>query len=361
LSVAASDALHERVRAFVRASTAGESCESFDTLACDIARHQAQHVPSVARLMRARNVDPEQLALADDIPAVPCEAFRLRRIAAHPAALDVRCFMTSGTTGGDEARGRHPMRTTETYELGALAWGRAMLWPDDAALDFVGLTAPEDVAPESSLSFMLARFAEALNGRVSWHWDGERLDVEGIATACERAADEGRALLVAGTSFAFVHLSDALADRVLTLPPSSRVMQTGGFKGRSRQVEATTLRQIISAQFGLSPDRVVAEYGMTELSSQLYQASLVKAAPSSSYRAPPWLRVSAVDAVTLAPTNGEGLARMVDLANVDSAVAVQTHDLVHQRDDGIQLLGRAPGATPRGCSLALEHLLDGEL
>jgi hypothetical protein len=75
---------------------------------------------------------------------------------------------------------------------------------------------------------------------------------------------------------------------------------------------------------------------------------------------PPWLRVSPVHPVSLEPVaDGEvGLARFVDLANVDSAVAILTRDLVRRNDLGIELVGRAAGALPRGCSLAVEALLE---
>jgi hypothetical protein len=107
---------------------------------------------------------------------------------------------------------------------------------------------------------------------------------------------------------------------------------------------------------------VVAEYGMTELTSQLYEGTLPNAALAGEpdvLLEPPWLRVVPVEPETLSPVPpGElGIARIVDLGNVDSALVVQTEDLVRRRGAGIELLGRRPGATARGCSLALEALL----
>lgn len=346
-----SDALHLRVRRFIDAAMAGAPCEAFDELACDIARFQARAVAQVARLWQAAG--RADMQLASEIPAMPCDAFRLRRVAAHAADEDVRCFMTSGTTAS--ARGRHGLRTTATYERAALAWAERMLWPDQAALPMIVLASPEAIAPESSLTFMLARFAEVLGGDVSWHYDGARVDVEGVIA---RATAQTRPVLVAGTSFAFVHLLDTLAGQRLPLPAGSRVMQTGGFKGRSREIAPAALRSLLATCFALDEALVVGEYGMTELSSQLYQGGAC-GLRADAYYAPPWVRVTPVDPETLGPTRDEGLARIVDLANVDSAVAIQTADRVRQNDDGsVQLLGRAPGATPRGCSLALEHLLE---
>lgn len=369
-----STALHARVRRFIDASMRGEPSEAFDDIARAIAAHQYRSVAPVRRLFdrgeRGEGLGEVDRLEVDAIPAVPTDAFRHRRIAAHAPSEDERVFLTSGTTTGLEQRGRHAMRETRTYAAGALAWGRHMLFPDTEQLKVIALVASEEHAPESSLTFMVARFAEALGGDAGYFWDGERLDVEGLGDATSQLT---KPALVAGTSFAFVHLLDALGSERRPLPEGSRVMQTGGFKGRTRSVQADELRCAIAELFALPEAMVVAEYGMTELSSQLYQPTLrhrvcgdvsSETTPTSprGYRAPPWLRVRAVDPVTLAPVaQGEvGLARFVDLANVDSAIAIQTADRIREQEDrSIELLGRAPGATPRGCSLALEHLLTG--
>ena len=129
------------------------------------------------------------------------------------------------------------------------------------------------------------------------------------------------------------------------------------------------LRAGVAVAFQLAPTRVVGEYGMTELTSQLYEGTVAESALAAQrpeaapgvYFEPPWLRVTPVDPVSLQPVaKGEaGLARFIDLGNVDSAVSVVTQDLVRRAHGGIQLLGRQPGAPARGCSLAIEALLHG--
>jgi hypothetical protein len=150
-----------------------------------------------------------------------------------------------------------------------------------------------------------------------------------------------------------VGLLDRLAGEKLPAPAETTLMMTGGFKGRIREVESETLRADVARAFGIEPARVIGEYGMTELTSQLYEGA------PGLYVESPTVRVVPVDGATLEPvSDGEvGLARIVDLGNVDSAVAIQTQDRVRRVSGGIELLGRAPGATPRGCSLALESLL----
>jgi hypothetical protein len=360
------------VRAFVASSLRGEATEPFDPLALALARFQARHIPALARLARARGVDLGAARAAAAIPAVPCDVFRLSRIAVHPASCDVATFRTSGTSAGVAARGEHPLRTTETYEMAAVGWAPRFLWPDRADLAAWVLAPPISEQPDSSLGFMLDRFAHGFEPRPSFlvHAadDGHAaIDLDGVARAAVRAREAGWPVIVLATSFALVHLLDQAGGLDLRLPPWSRVMQTGGFKGRSREVAPDDLRRRVGEAFGVREDLVVGEYGMTELSSQLYEGTLAAAlgvgpaARHGVYFAPPWVRVDAVDPVSLEPLPaGEvGIARIVDLANVDSAVAIQTADRVRIAEGGVELFGRLPGAAPRGCSLAVDEMLGG--
>jgi hypothetical protein len=137
-------------------------------------------------------------------------------------------------------------------------------------------------------------------------------------------------------------------------------MQTGGFKGRSREVAPDELRRAIARAFAIPERAVIGEYGMTELSSQFWEATIAQAAaPAGIYVEPPWARVVPVDGETLTPVpEGEvGIARIEDLANVDSAWAVLAQDRVRRVPGGFELLGRSPGAPPRGCSIAVDEML----
>ncbi|MCU0676829.1 MAG: hypothetical protein MUE69_29065 [Myxococcota bacterium] len=178
-------------------------------------------------------------------------------------------------------------------------------------------------------------------------------------------SDAREPIALLGTSFAFVFAEDALAERDVrfALPAGSRVMQTGGFKGRTREVSPDAMLAMLSARYGVPEERVVAEYGMTELSSQAYETTLVEPSAPRRLRFPPWVRVTAVDPVDLRalPIGQTGLLRIDDAANLDSVCAIQTADLARIEADGsFVLFGRAPGATPRGCSLAVEEALANE-
>jgi hypothetical protein len=141
-------------------------------------------------------------------------------------------------------------------------------------------------------------------------------------------------------------------------------MDTGGYKGKGRDVPEDVLRETYQALLGLDPASCVNEYGMTELCSQFYDTTLrdrvLRGRESERRKAPPpWVRVRVVDPETLAPLprGRTGLLQHFDLANLGSVCAIQTEDLGVEHDDGFVVRGRPAGAQPRGCSIAMDDLL----
>ncbi|WP_394826225.1 hypothetical protein [Pendulispora albinea] len=357
-AISESAALHERARAFVRAFEEGrENPEPFDALARDLARFQARYVAGYTNLIRARGLDPERFERAADAPAVPTDAFKVARVSAFPEAETPVVFRTSGTTVGD--RGSHFFRDPSTYDAAAVAFARRTLlrgFPERVHVLVLGPSAVD--LPDSSLCHMNEAFVRAFglpgDGDV-YFLRNDILDVAALDETVARILVTSDApVLLLATAFACVYLLDAVGDSGFRLPKGSRVMQTGGFKGKTREVEPSVLRRDLARAFHISPDDVLGEYGMTELSSQFYEDR-----GGGIYLEPPWARVVPVDPVTLEPVEegAEGIARIEDLMNVDSAFALLAADRVRRVPGGFELLGRAPGAPPRGCSLTVEEIL----
>lgn len=355
-------ALREDVRAFLLRHAGGSHDEpAFLALRNRIFARQLGAIDAVARL-HARAM---AAGSRDAVVAVPTDVFRFSRLAVHPPERDVRVFHTSGTTGS--ARGAHHFCDISLYETAARLAAKRYLFPDVERIDLVLLAPPPGEIEGSSLSFMLSGFVDWFGRAARWVVTGGRLLAEALAEACDAAVRDARPLALLGTSFAFVHAEDALGGRRWALPRGSRIMQTGGFKGRSRALDPDGLRGALGVRYGVPEQLIVAEYGMTELSSQLYETTLRHAlagdVPATRrYAAMGWTRVVAVDPLSLAPLGpGErGLVRIEDLANVDSCVAVQTSDVGIVEPDGrLVLLGRADGAEARGCSIAVDELLSG--
>ncbi len=356
-------ALRERLRAMVATPMGAISAEAVEALGLAVFAWQRAHNPVVARVA-ARALAGKNPATLAEVPALPTDVFKVARVACFPERETARVFETSGTT--QDVRGRHPFASTDLYEAAAIAAARRWLLP---ATEYrcVLLAESESEAPASSLSFMLSRFAETWDARRgsaalgdAWMVRCSVLDVGAVTDALGRSRDDGVPIALLGTSFGFVHLLDALGEARWTLPAGSVAMPTGGFKGKSREVDPDVLRAMIAATFGLPPSDILGEYGMTELSSQGYEA---RREGRASYRVPPWMRVTVVDPESLreVPHGVVGLVRVVDLMNLGSAIAIQTSDLGRVDDDGegFVVLGRAPGATPRGCARAMDAALSG--
>jgi hypothetical protein len=367
-----SELLHERVREFACNHT--EAAAKFEEIALELARFQARWIPGFARLVEEGTGSLDRL---ETVPAVPCDAFRLARVAVHPPELDVVRFQTSGTTG---RAGVHCLRTVETYRELSLRSAAPALTGGWRERPIVVALAPHPGRPAaSSLGFMMRTFMEALDGRAlkrdptgaafdpddpgRWLAGASGVDILGLRRAALLARDRQEPLLVLATSLALVLLIEALSGTRLPVPKRTTVMQTGGFKGRAREVAPERLRAATARALRIDSQHIVGEYGMTELTSQLYERHCgPEGSAPGVYFEPPWLRVIPVNPATLEPVaDGEaGVARIVDLGNVDSAVVVLTQDLVRRRDGGVELLGRRRGAAPRGCSLALEALVSAQ-
>lgn len=276
-----------------------------------------------------------------DIPAVPVALYRDLDLCCFPVDQGRVLFQTSGTTSG--RRGRHRLVDTDAYDLGARLWAERVLGPLPARA--ISLVAP---SPSSSLHHMVDQFCP---GSTSYaHPDG--IDVDGALAGLRAAARGAAPVFVPGTAFAFAELVAAPAPPI-PLPAGSILMVTGGYKGRIRTVGEADLDRLLGAL--LPGVRRVGEYGMTELSSQLWSDPL-----GAAFRPPPWMRVRAVEPWTgrPVPTGAVGLLRFVDLLNHQSNLCVETEDLGAVDAGGhVRLAGRLEGAVARGCSLSVEEAL----
>lgn len=236
-----------------------------------------------------------------------------------------------------------------------------------------------------------ARWFGGLDSTGAWTVDSDALLAE-----LQSAIATSTPVMLFGTAFNYVHVLDDFArhSRTLALPPGSLALETGGYKGRSRELPKAELHALITARLGVPQDAIVREYGMSELSSQAYELtgadgtrrdsgsvspqhsvgrglgrgeSLDASSPQPSppfsmeeresearlFYFPPWARVSVLSPETGREVAGSepGLLCIHDLANVWSVSAVRTQDLARRRGDGFELLGRAAAAEARGCSL----------
>jgi len=335
----------------------------FDALALEAFAHQMEANATYRRFCLGRGVRDDTVERWEEIPPVPATAFKHLDLASVASGEVDAVFRTSGTTGGNGARGRHFVPSLGLYRASLLPNFRAHLLPEGDRLPLLSAIPSPDELPDSSLSVMIGVVSEELSGRSRWLVDGlGRLDVDGFLQEAGELRAAGQPAVLVSTAFALVRLLDELVERGLSirLPEGTRVMETGGFKGRSRTLGRDALYALMDDRLGVPPGRVVNEYGMTELLSQLYEPVL-REGPGAPRRhtPPPWLKVRALEPTTLVPLpDGEvGLLAFFDLANLGSVCHILTEDLGSVAPDGVRLQGRVVGAEPRGCSRAMEELM----
>lgn len=294
-----------------------------------------------------------------DVPPVPTGAFKELELTSIPAAGRTCVFHSSGTTQHRPGRHFHCPESLALYETSLWIWFERHL-VNGTTVTMLSLTPPPSAAPTSSLAHMMGVVnAKAGQSRGVFaggvREDGWQLDLDVALRELKRVSAGTEPCLILGTAFQFVELTDH-CERVglrFKLPRGSRVMETGGYKGRTRELPKAELHERITRWLGVEDGSIVCEYGMSELSSQAYDGKAGRAKGERVFRFPPWAKARVVSPETgMEVAEGQkGLLRVFDLANVWSVASIQTEDLAMRRGDGFELLGRAAAVEPRGCSL----------
>ncbi len=337
-------ALHGRLGRWIAGD--GSAFGSFDEAALAVFSHQFARNAPYRAYCGARGASPRTVRRWQEIPAVPTDAFKFpsHRLATFPPDQTAKRFLTSGTTR--EIRGIHEFDDLSLYELSVRHAWRELRMPAVSNPWFLS-PRPAD-APESSLVHMFGILAAETNGR--WLIDATgTVDAAGL----HAVAASGGAIQLFGTAIALLRFAEAHGP--CPLPEGSWIFETGGYKGLADAPTPEEFRRRLSSCFAVPPEGILNEYSMTELSSQFYRWG-----GEGAHQGPHWTRIRAIDPETGAPAASDqpGYLEIVDLANLGSVCAIRTQDIAIARgESAFTLLGRDPGALPRGCSRASDDLL----
>ena len=360
-------ALDARVLAWMREPRSWRRDDArFEALALDLFAFQFAHCAPYRRFCerprahaRARRAAG---ARSRRCRRAPSRSWRSR---SFPAEREAHVFRTSGTA--TERRGALHLDTLELYEASLLPSFRRGVLPDLAAgaRARIRVLAPSPAeAPDSSLSHMFGVVLRELGDareRLRRARRRARTSTRSSPRSRRRRRD-GVAVALCGTAFAFVHLLDALAERGARIALPRRVARDGDGRLQGPRARAAARRALRRhrAALGVAPERIVNQYGMTELGSQFYDSVLARARArrAASSRRPGRACASSI------PRRGDdarpgalGVVTIVDLANTGSVLAIQTADLGRAIGDGFEVIGREPGAEARGCSIAADEML----
>jgi hypothetical protein len=366
-----------RLRAFISACDLAKPVgntdeDKFNHLALELFALQFSHNAPYRKFCDSRKVEPQNVKHWSAIPAMPTSGFKELELTCLSPHHRTRVFHSSGTTEQRPSRHFHNDESLSIYEASLAPWFEAHFLPRTGApasgpalaeqCRWLFLTPSPSHAQHSSLVHMFdcvrhkfgckhSLFTGVALGDGTWD-----LDLHATLKALRESIAQNQPVMLCGTAFNFVHLLDHLEESgaSLRLPNGSRVMETGGYKGRSRTLPKTELHGLITDLLGVPASHIICEYGMSELSSQAYDRVAGKApADARVFHFPPWARAQMISPETGCEVReGEtGLIRIFDLANVFSVMAIQTEDLGVRRGSGFELLGRAAMSEARGCSL----------
>jgi phenylacetate-coenzyme A ligase PaaK-like adenylate-forming protein len=327
-----------------------EEPSDFNQMALRVFAYQYERSTAFRKFCDRRNANPKRLDHWKQIPMVPVEAFKHAKLYCGTEE-PVRCFLTSGTSGGPTTRGKHYFQDMDLFTAAVRRTFKEVVIPELDRIRMVMLAQPPEQVPGSLITCHLQTAIDLYGAPGSGFFvDKNGLRLDEIQKAFSEATQAGEPVLVMGTAFAHLHLCDS--DLKISLPPGSLAVHCGGFKGRSREVTRPELHELMRRRLGVN--RVINLYGMTEATSHFYG--------DEWHELPPWAAVRILDPDTLAekPDGETGLVGWVDLINLDACVTVLTQDLgVRKGDRSVLLLGRVPGAESRGCSMAMDDFLLG--
>jgi phenylacetate-coenzyme A ligase PaaK-like adenylate-forming protein len=312
--------------------------KEFNDLALETFRYQYERNEVYRDYVDTRRVDVRRIGRVEDIPFLPIEFFKTREVVCGnvpPQAV----FRSSGTTG--MVRSRHLVLDLTVYHH-ALVRGFTRCYGDPSDVQFLALTPTPEQAPDSSLVYMIQQLMDLSSSPENGFFLASH---SGLSARLRQRRARGRKVVLIGLTYA---LLDFAADYPGDYEPLI-VIETGGMKGKRKEVTREELHATLCPAFGC--ERIHSEYGMTELLSQAWSQG------DGRFSTPPWMQVlirDASDPLSYLGPGETGGINIIDLANRDSCSFIETEDLGKLHFDGqFEVLGRFDAAAQRGCSLLL--------
>ncbi len=313
---------------------------AFSKYALDIFRLQCTGNKIYGEFVKSLRIDPASIKSVSQIPFLPVEFFKNHRVITGNLS-PVTVFESSGTTGRES--GKHYVVDASLYEKSLLNAFR-LFYGDPAGWMIAALLPSYTGRKNSSLVYMM----DYLIKRSSYSGSGfYRDDAGSMIPAIEEARSQGRKVLLMGVSFALLDLAEKYSPDFHDII----VMETGGMKGRRKEITRMELHSVLKKAFHIS--KIHSEYGMTELLSQAYSKS------EGIFQCPPWMQILIRDpqdplAIINEPEIAGGI-NIIDLANIHSCSFISTGDLGKLHEDGsFEVLGRIDNSDIRGCNLLIE-------
>lgn len=308
----------------------------FEKLVLKTFKQQAIDNNVYAEFLKYLNVNPDLIYEINQIPFLPIQFFKSHQILSGKDKIQ-QIFLSSGTTGTSQSK--HFVTDLKIYEESYLQ-GFNYFYGDIEQYTILALLPNYLERQGSSLIYMVKDLIEKSKSLESGFF---LHDLNELSNVLIKLEGKKKKVILIGVSYALLDLVELRQFKL----NNTIVMETGGMKGRRKELIRKELHEILCRGFGLR--KIHSEYGMTELLSQAYSLG------EGVFQTPPWMKViirDTEDALTILPNNKVGGLNIIDLANINSCSFIATQDLGKTYDDNkFEILGRFDNSDIRGCNL----------
>tara|TARA_R110002050_G_scaffold244268_1_gene380917 strand:+ start:72985 stop:73971 length:987 start_codon:yes stop_codon:yes gene_type:complete len=312
--------------------------QEFETQALETFQFQYKQVPIYREFVDLLGDKPTSVKCVTDIPFLPISVFKTHRVTVKNAEIQTT-FKSSGTTGME--RSQHYIHDLEVYEK-SFQIGFEWFYGPITDYTILALLPSYLEQGESSLVYMVDDLIKRTNNPKSGFYLDNYTE---LVAQLKQLDQQGKKTILLGVSYA---LLDLIEQNDFQLKHTI-VMETGGMKGRRREMVKEELHEVLKNGFGVS--KIHSEYGMTELLSQGYSKG------NGIFETPPWMKIlirDATDPLTLLNEGQTGGINVIDLSNFYSCSFIATQDLGKKRaENTFEILGRFDHTDIRGCNLLL--------
>jgi len=312
------------------------SAENFNEMALSVFREQAQHVEIYQKFIQYLSIDIKKITHYTQIPFLPISFFKSHKII-HSTKKEELIFSSSGTTGMTTSK--HYVAKKQVYEQ-SFNTAFKHFFGDPKQYCILALLPSYLERKGSSLVYMTEQLIADSQHKKSGFY---LYDYKNLAETLQNLEETGQKTILLGVSFALLDFAESHPMKL----QNTLIMETGGMKGKRKELIREELHAILKKSFGL--EKIHSEYGMTELLSQAYSKG------DGIFECPPFMKILIADPsdpLHLLEKGKSGLINIIDLANIYSCSFLATNDLgkVHQNNT-FEVLGRMDFSDIRGCNL----------
>lgn len=313
-----------------------QSPSEFNEIALSLFRYQYKSNKIYKSFVDALGVCESKVYHPEQIPFLPVSFFKTHKILSGDFALEV-VFESSGTTGMETSK--HYVADAGLYQQ-SFTRGLSLFYGDLSQYAVFALLPSYLERKNSSLVYMVEKIMLQSNLQMGGFFLNELKDLQQQLIEARR---QGLKIMLFGVTFALLNMAESYPVSI----PDAIIIETGGMKGRRKELTRMELHEKLCKGFGV--DKIHSEYGMTELLSQAWSKG------DGIFKCPPWMKIMIADTndpLSFLETGRTGGINIIDLANFHSCSFIATQDLGRVFEDGtFEVLGRFDNSDIRGCSL----------